>query len=371
MAKIQDIIDILEKMFPPNLAETWDKVGLQVGNPKTTVIKIFLTLDVTEPAVKEAILQKANLLISHHPFIFDPIISLIDSETHTRIISLLLKNKISVYVAHTNLDFAPGGTCHSLAEELKLQNIRGLSPVYEQQYKKIVVFVPATHLEKVSQTMFSAGAGIIGDYSSCSYRIEGTGTFKGSKVTNPYLGEAGKLETVKETRLEMLVPANKVQDVLKAMHSNHPYEEVAYDIYPLENPHPQASKGVIGTLSKIIQLDTWAKEVKSLLRLKGLRVIGKPEQKIRNAAIVTGSGSDFIDDALRKNCDALVTGDMKYHQALHALDKGLAVLDIGHYPSEARYMPVLAKRLNKTFKSLNWQIPIIVSKTGHDPFRFL
>ncbi len=370
MAKIQDIIDVLETMFPPYLAESWDKVGLQVGNPKTPGKKIFLTLDVTESSVKEAIQQKANFIISHHPFIFDPITSLVDSETHTRIISLLLKNKISVYVAHTNLDFAPGGTCHSLAEELKLQDIRGLSPVYEQKYKKIVVFVPSTHLEKVSQAMFHAGAGVIGDYSSCSYRIDGTGTFKGSESSNPFLGKAGQLETVKETRLEILVPANKVPDVLKAMRSTHPYEEVAYDIYPLENPHPQASKGVIGTLSKVVKLDTWAKEVKSLLRLKGLRVIGRPDKKIRTAAIVTGSGSDFIADAVREKCDALLTGDMKYHQALHALDIGLAVLDVGHYPSEARYMPVLAKRLNKTFKSLDWQIPIIVSKTGSDPFRF-
>jgi dinuclear metal center YbgI/SA1388 family protein len=370
MAKIQDIINILETMFPPHLAESWDKVGLQVGNPKTPVKKIFLTLDVTETAVKEAIQQKTNLIISHHPFIFDPIKSLVDSEVHTHIISLLLKNKISVYVAHTNLDFSPGGTCHSLAEELKLQNIGGLSPVYEQKHKKIAVFVPSSHLEKVSQAMFSAGAGIIGDYSSCSYRIDGTGTFKGSESSKPFFGKAGQLETVKETRLEMLVPANKVQDVLKAMRSAHPYEEVAFDIYPLENPHPQASKGVIGTLSKIEKLDSWAKEVKSLLRLKGLRVIGKPEQKIRTVAIVTGSGSDFITDAVREKCDALVTGDMKYHQALHALDLGLAVLDVGHYPSEERYMPVLAKRLNKTFKSLNWQIPIVVSKTGSDPFRF-
>jgi len=371
MIKVQDIINILETNFPPYLAESWDKIGLQVGNPKTTVRKILVTLDVTESAIKEAIQQKANLIISHHPFIFHPIVSLIESDIQTRIISLLLKYKISVYVAHTNLDFAPDGTCHSLAKELKLHNIRGLNPVYESAFKKLVVFVPLSHLEKVSQAMFSAGAGIIGDYSHCSYRIEGTGTFQGSDSTNPFLGKAGKLETVKETRLEVLVPADKVQIVLRAMRSAHPYEEIAYDIYPLENPHPKTSKGVIGELPKPVLLNRWAKDVKSQLRLKGLRIIGKPDWQIRTVGVVTGSGADFIPNAVRQGCNAMVTGDVKYHQSLYALDCGLAVLDIGHYPSESRYLLVLVKQLTKSIKTLKWNIPVVVSRTGSDPFRFL
>ena len=371
MPRLQEFISLIESWYPPHLAEDWDKIGLQVGNSKANLKKVFLTLDITEPAVKESIQQKANLIISHHPLIFNPIISLPESESHTKIISLLLKKKISVYVAHTNLDFSPGGTCHSLAEELKLKNIRGLSLVYEARYKKLVTFVPKSHLEKVAKAMFEAGAGVIGDYSQCSFRLEGQGTFRGSESSNPYLGKAGQLETARETRLEVLVSEDKVNRVVYAMKSAHPYEEVAYDIYTLENPHPKASKGVIGELPKVTTLDRWAKLVKSQLRLKGLRIIGKLNRKIRRVAIVTGSGSDFIQDAVREKCDALITGDMKYHQALNALNLGLAILDIGHYHSEARYMPVLAKRLTKEFKKLDWKIPVVVSQTGSDPFRFI
>ena len=371
MATVQDIIKILEQWYPPQLAESWDRIGLQVGSRSREVKTIYLTLDVDLAAVKQAVKMQADLILSHHPFLFSPLHHLTEPDAKTEIVKLLLKHDISVYVMHTNLDYAPGGTCHYLAGLMGLLKIKPLASLDTMKFKKIAVFVPESHILKVSTAMFSAGAGIIGDYTDCSFRLKGSGSFRGSRDSNPFSGKPGVFETVEEIRLEVMVPEHLVNAVIGALRGAHPYEEPAYDIYPLENTHPKASQGVYGQLPKPIKLGSFGMQLKKNMKLDALRMVGDSNTLIKSVAVVTGSGGDFIKAALRRKCDVLVTGDLKYHQSMDALTDGLNLLDVGHYPSEAIYLPELERRLKEYLSSRSWKLKTIISTCGKDIFQHL
>jgi dinuclear metal center YbgI/SA1388 family protein len=303
---VRDIQNILEKWAPKEYAWKTDNVGLQVGNLNQRVNRILVTLDLTEEIVDEAKAKKIDLIISHHPLFYQPIKSVTNEHRAGKLTSQLLLNKISLYSLHTNLDFADSGVSITLAEELKLKDIDFLKKATDLQ-KKIVVFVPLDSVYNVMKAMADAGAGNIGNYNYCSFRTEGIGTFRGSKKAKPFIGKRERIESVSETRLEMIAPSWKISLVVEAMKASHPYEEVAFDVYNIENPSGNTGAGAIGNLDKKISLNDFLAYTKKTLKIQMIRYSGSPRHKIQRVAVCGGSGSDLLGEAIRNNADAFIT----------------------------------------------------------------
>ena len=296
---VREILQILEQKAPKELCWQGDNVGLQLGSPKQQVKKILLALDVSEEVVAEAQRKKANLIISHHPLIFTPIKSLTPENRIGKLLMAMTKSNIALLSAHTNLDFTHNGVSIALAERIGLMNIQVLIP-QEHAMKKVVVFVPHDYADVVMQAMSKAGAGAIGNYDSCSFQLPGSGTFRGLKGSKPFIGQRprrgseGTIERVKEIRLEMIVYAWKLKSVLQAMTESHPYEEVAYDVYNLENEASQYGTGAIGELEIPMRLEQFLQHVKKQLHVPVLRFTGELKSKIKRVAVCGGSGSQIV-----------------------------------------------------------------------------
>ena len=342
------IIKIIEDWAPKSIAWEKDNVGLQVGSLHREVKNILLCLDVDEKVVDEATRKNCNLVISHHPLLFRSLKKLdVVNDKKSRIIEKLIKKDITLYSAHTNLDFTKDGVSFQLAKKLKLANQKFLVNLSQNQ-NKLVVFVPITYANKVADAMHNAGAGMIGEYTNCSFRTLGTGTFKGSERSNPKVGLKGNIERVEEVKIEVLVSSFDVNKVVTAMKQVHPYEEIAYDVYPLANENVNYGMGVIGELeNELSQKDFLYLVVKSL-KTKNLRFTKGSRSKIKNVAVCGGSGSDLLDAAINNNADAFVTADVKYHTFQDA-EKGILLIDAGHYETE---VPVLDEIKNRLEKSL-------------------
>lgn len=365
------VIRLLEEWAPPRIAMEGDKIGLQIGNPGNSVNKVLVTLDVTEEVVEEAIQFGADMIISHHAIIYSSIKTIRTDSYYGRIIAKLLAYDISVYVAHTNLDIAEGGVNDVLAQLFQLKEIAILDRMHNQKLKKLVVFVPTSHHEQVLSAVSSAGAGWIGNYSHCSFNTSGVGTFKPEEGTNPFIGETGKLERVEEIRIETIVPENIQERVIASMLEAHPYEEVAYDLYPLEIMGKSFGIGRIGLLENESTLEGFAKSVKQKLGMAGVRIVGSRDKKVKTVAVIGGAGAEWIDAALQRGADVLVTADLKYHDAQDALYKGLALIDPGHNGMERIVVPVVADFLRKQFQQAGYQAEALISEIVTDPFDFL
>lgn len=343
---VDDIAAILEQRFPRIMAESWDNPGLQVGSLRTEVSKAVIALDLDEETIHTAISHGASLIITHHPFIFRPLLSIDTDKPSGRIVAALINNNISVYCAHTNLDAAPGGINDWLAEALGLLEIRNLPGTSNQRLYKLVVYVPDDYENQVRESLARAGAGHIGLYSDCSFRVAGTGTFRPGTGSRPFIGESGCLEEVGEYRLETVVESRSLQTVLSAMRASHPYEEPAYDIIALENPAIQGGTGRSGLLPSPMSLREFCGLVRMALKVDSVRVAGNMEKRIHKAAVVAGSGASFVKNAVAAGADVLVTGDVKYHEAFDARDTGIALVDAGHYGTEIIMVARLAAELN-------------------------
>ncbi len=333
-ARVKDVINMIESFFPLHLAESWDNPGLQIGSHNNPVERVLISLDLDAEILKQALHEKAEMIITHHPLFFKPIKNIDFDLSEGALIKSLIKSDISVYSAHTNLDAGELGLSQVLAEKLELQDIMPLDRYKKEDLFKIVVFVPAAHVEAVRAAMNGAGAGNIGKYSDCSFRSSGTGTFRPGEDTNPFIGRTGLLEEVDEYRLETVVYRKDLRDVLGAMGNVHPYEEIAYDVYQLENESKVYSMGRRGLLKSPLKLKECVVLVKEALQLKNIRAAGDMEKIITSMAVVSGAGASFIDSAIKQNIDVLVTGDVKYHEAKDAVVKGLAVIDAGHQGTE-------------------------------------
>jgi len=345
----KEVIKYLEDWAPKEIAWQNDNVGVQVGNTSRKVKNILLSLELTAEVVNQAIKKKCNLVITHHPLIFHPIKKLdLNSDINAQLIEKLIKKEITVFSAHTNLDFTKHGVSFQLAKKLGLKNITFLKKQKSNQYK-LSVFIPTTHVEKVANAVFNAGGGIIGEYSNCSFRSEGEGTFKGSNISNPIVGTKGKYEKVKEIKLEVLVNSWKLNVVLNAMLTAHPYEEPAYDIYPLENSNVNYGAGAIGNFEKSLSPTKVLEIVSKKLDSKNLRYVYGPANKIKKVAVCGGSGSELINEVISSGADAFVTADIKYHTFHSANDKFL-LIDAGHYETEIPVIAEIHKRLSKLVK---------------------
>ncbi len=345
--KVRDIMAVMEKHYPLHLAEEWDNVGLQAGSPEKQVKRIAIALDLDQQIMKAAIKAEADMIITHHPLIFKAIKSIDYSKPDGRLLHSIISSDLAVYSAHTNLDAAEAGMNQLLAEKLMLSDIRPLYNGPEDKLVKLAVFVPLSHVEQVRMAIHKAGAGYIGNYSECSFQITGTGTFRPLDGTQPFLGTRGNLEKVDEYRLETVAYERDIKKVVKAMIEAHPYEEAAYDIYPLLNQGKVHSIGRIGEWSEPADLKTCAKIIKTTLNLDTVKIAGDINKDIRRVAIIGGSGASLISKIIAQDIDLLITGDVKYHEAQEAIKYGMAVFDAGHQETEQIIVPYLGNLLQQ------------------------
>ncbi len=366
----QTVIQYAEQLAPKALALEGDKIGLHVGTLQKPVKKVMVALDVLESVVDEAIREGADLIVAHHAVIFRPLKHLRTDLPAGRLYEKLIKHDIAVYTMHTNLDVAEGGLNDWLAEALGLVEVEPLDVSYTDPLKKLVVYVPVDHADAVLSALAQAGAGVIGNYSHCSFQAQGVGTFLPLEGTNPYIGETGRLERVPEVRLETILPASKQSAVIKAMKQAHPYEEVAYDVYALDLPGKGLGIGRIGKLPSPMALGELAALVKERFELRGVRVVGPLDEIVKKVAVVGGDGNSFVGKAAFRGADVLITGDIYYHTAHDAMADGLNLIDAGHN-IEKIMKQKLANYLSDCLRRNGYATEVIPSKVHTDPFRFV
>jgi len=358
---------MLHGLYPPDLAEDWDNVGLQVGDPGAQVKRVLLALDPTEAAVETAQNQDCQVLLTHHPLILRPLHNVSPSDETGRVILSAIRNNLTLIAAHTNLDSAQHGLNDWLASRLDLHDCCPLSEA-GVELVKLVVFVPRTHADEVAEAMFAAGAGHVGNYSHCSFRVEGQGGFRPGTGSQPFIGSIGEDERVDEVRIETILPRRLSTKVKEKMCRAHPYEEVAYDIYPLHNRLAAAGLGRIGRLTEETTLDAFAGKVKRELGVATLRMVGEPGRSVRKVAVCGGSGASLLAAADRCGADVLVTGDLKYHEARQAQQRGVAVLDAGHFATEQLAVAGLAESLARAAQARGLDLDFIQMEGERDPF---
>lgn len=370
--KCQVLMEALDQLAPRYLAENWDNVGLLLGNPAQDINRILVVLDVTDEIVEYATSKQYDMIIAHHPLIFRPMKNLRTDLPQGKIISKLIKNDIAVFSLHTNLDIAKGGINDILAQKLNLQDIMPLNTSYCENLIKLVVFVPKDHVEIVRNAICKAGAGHIGKYDECSFKVQGIGTFRPLDGSSPFCGQIDKLEQVEEYRLETVMPSKIVNKVVKAMIKAHPYEEIAYDLYRLENSINENGLGRIGKLLKPISMKDFLEEVKIKFGINNLRFVGENEKIIKKVAICSGSGSEFIVKSAYQGADVIITGDVKYHEAQQAIDNNINIIDAGHFGTEYHMAEFVAEYLKNKAINEKWYIDEVdFDKISKDVFKFI
>jgi dinuclear metal center YbgI/SA1388 family protein len=369
--QVQTLMSYLEELAPRRLASDWDNVGLQVGSPAAVVETILVSLDMNEAVLHEAKGMGADLIITHHPFIFRPLSAVRTDLPQGRLIAAVLEAGMAVYSAHTNLDVAAGGVNDALAHRLGLQDTAVLRVGGSESLEKLAVFIPLGHEDAVRDALAAAGAGWIGNYSHCTFQTAGTGTFMPGEGTNPYLGRQGKLERAEEIRLETIYPATLRNRVVRAMIKAHPYEEVAYDLYPLLNEGRPHGLGRVGVLPQAMMLDDFCAYVKEKLEIPNLRITGSAAKPISKVAVCGGAGSDLLHTAVFAGAHVLVTGDVKYHDAQEADVLGLPLIDAGHDATERVIVPVLCDYLREKLAGGGHQAAVIASTVNTTPWRTL
>lgn len=334
MPTVREITSILEELAPLALAEPWDNVGLQVGRFDREVTGLLLALDLSLPVLAEAREKQANLIVTHHPLIFKPLKNLQFDRPGGELWEELVAGGFVVYTMHTNFDRAADGLNQYLAERLQLTQIE---PVEEgaTEHLKLVVFVPEDHAEQVFAAITAAGAGWNGNYSHCTFQTSGVGTFLPRTGANPFRGDVGAVSSVPEVRLETIIPAWKRERIIKAMLAAHPYEEVAYDLYPLAQKVGRAGLGRVGIYPEAKPFSRFLTEIKTLFNGEPLRCGGFPRQTVRKVAVIGGSGGKYLNQAKRKGAEVLITSDLGYHDFLYAEQIGMTIVEVGHHTIEA------------------------------------
>lgn len=352
MTTVADVVRVLGDWAPLALAAEWDNVGLLLGDGAAPVRRVMTCLTVTPEAAEEAVRDGAELIVSHHPILFRAVQKLTPASSEGRMLLSLARAGTAVYSPHTAYDNAPGGINDGLARRLGLTEVRGLRTLPAGKSVKLVVFVPDADLGRVSDAVFAAGAGIIGQYRECSFRLSGTGTFFGSDASNPTVGQKGRREDVAEWRLEVLVPEERLDDVVRALRKAHSYEEPAFDLYPLRADPTRHGQGRIGLLPQAMPLGEFAAHVRSVLGATTVQTVGTPESPVRKVALACGAAGEFLSDAARQGADVFLTGEIRFHDALSAQSRGIALVVPGHYATERPGVEDLAQRLGQHFSDL-------------------
>lgn len=369
-AKGQTVIQYMEQLAPKYVAMPDDRIGLQLGTLQKEIKTVLVALDVNEEVVEEAIQLNADLIIAHHAIIYRPLKQLQTDSPMGKVYEKLIKNDIAVYISHTNLDVTEGGMNDWMAEAIGMENTQPIHDVHTEQLMKLVVFVPKSHHQEVLDAVLNAGAGAIGNYSHCSFNIEGFGTFVPGEGTDPFIGKQGTMERVNEIRIETIVPDNLRNKVVQAMLKAHPYEEVAYDLYPLDLKGRSFGLGRLGRLSEPVTLSALVDIVKEKLDVPHVRVVGDLNRIIKKAAVIGGSGGSFMNQVIFKGADVLVTGDIDYHTAQDALAAGLTIIDPGHNAEKIMKTKV-AEWMDNKLKDNRYETQVVASKINTEPFRFI
>ncbi|QQE11994.1 Nif3-like dinuclear metal center hexameric protein [Planctomycetota bacterium] len=377
--KLQQVLSVLQSIAPEHLAESWDKVGLHVENT-ANIKKALLCIDLTQSVMAEAISQKVNMIVAYHPPIFAPLTALTSNDYKQNIILTAARKNIAIYSPHTALDASPTGVNQFLAEGIAADDKAVIKPIRPhvsnpEQYK-LVVFVPEKEVLKLRSVLSATGAGVIGEYSECSYAVSGQGTFRGNDSTNPSIGTAGQFETVNELRLEMIVPKSKLGSVIAALRDTHSYEEPAFDIYPLiSDPTPNSDdmtgQGRIVELAKPISLKTLTARIKKLLKLKYLEVAPAEgstlaAKNIQRIGLCAGAGQSLMSEV--GPMDAFFTGEMRHHDMLAAISDGVAVLLAGHTRTERPFLRDYRAQIRKAGAG---EVEWLISKADCSPGEYV
>lgn len=353
-------------MFAPlPLQDGFDNAGLQVGLTETEVTGVLLCLDVTEKIVDEAVALGCNLIVSHHPLIFSPLKKITGATYVERCVMKAMAAGIAIYSAHTNIDNAIGGVNYRIAEKLGLKNLKVLVPK-EDSLLKLSVYVPVSAADKVREALFAAGCGSIGNYDSCSYNVNGFGTFRAGENTNPYCGSKGVLHKEEEVRIDTIMPIYIKGRAIKALLASHPYEEPAYDIYPLKNKWETAGSGVIGEFSEPVDEQQLLQQIKTIFNVGSLRCTSFLGKKVKRVALCGGAGGSFAGAALSAGADLYLTGEARYHD-LFSYDGKMLFAVIGHYESEQYTMDIFKEIINDAFP----QVEVRTTENNTNPIQYL
>jgi len=366
--KVRDIAATIENIVPLKLAQSWDNIGLLIGNPEREVKNILLTIDVTTDVVAEAKKLKTDMIVSYHPVIWDGL-KKITSEGPSCTVYNLIQNGIAVFSMHTALDSAVGGVNDGLAEIIGIENAKPIGDYVDYpagENYKLVVFVPVESMGNVSNAIFAAGAGSIGNYSNCGFQAEGTGTFLPLQGAQPAIGEKGKFEKVAEVRFETIVPEENLDKVVAAMKKAHPYEMPAFDIFRLSNSASRFGLGRIGKLAQPLFVNQIINRIKKHTGAKAFGMVGKEKRLVKTAAVCAGSCGKIINQVIAAKTDLYVTGELKHHHALAAQEAGVTCICLSHTVSERFFLRKLARQL----QSRLGKVIIKVSKKDADPFRW-
>jgi dinuclear metal center YbgI/SA1388 family protein len=354
--KISQVISFLETLAPPSLQESYDNAGLITGDRNAECRGILVSLDATEEVIREAIAKDCNLVVAHHPIIFKGLKRLTGSNYVERAIIRAIRGEVAIYAIHTNLDNMLAGVSGYMAKKLELQNIRILQP-REQTLKKLYTYVPLSHLEQVRLAIFEAGGGGIGNYSECSFSVEGTGTFKAGEGTRPFVGEQGIRHVEKEMKLEIIFPGWLEKNVVGALRQAHPYEEVAFEVIRLDNRFSNTGAGVIGEWKEALGEKEFLDKLHRVFRVQAIRHTPLRDKPVQRVALCGGAGSFLISRALSQEADAYISADIRYHEFFDAEGRML-ITDIGHYESEQFTIDLLKEEIEQKFPNF------AVLKTG-------
>ncbi len=368
--RVSDIIGIINKIAPFGFAEEWDNVGLQVGDVASPAGNIMVALDAGKVAVDAAVSAGCHLLLTHHPLIFTPLKKIAVTDPIGSIVTHAIRHDLTIVSLHTNYDIAAGGVNDLLAQRLGVESCEPLRVTGREELVKLSVFVPMGHEEAVLDALFRF-SGFIGNYRDCSFRTLGVGTFKPLEGAQPFLGEVGKREQVEEARIEVLLRRSDLTVALSALQKAHPYEEPAYDLYPLLNRGEGRGLGRIGELRERTTLGEFVADVKERLGVEGVRYVGEPGRSVKKVALCGGSGASLLREAKHNGADVFVTGDMKYHEARDAEALDMALVDAGHFATELLMVRGLADKLREELDSRRYEADISVCEGEREPFRYL
>lgn len=363
--KIKDITNYLEKIAPLSYQESYDNSGLITGNKENELTGVLITLDTIEEVVEEAVEKGTNLIISHHPVIFKGLKKITGRNYIERSIIKAIKNDIAIYAIHTNLDNVHTGVNAMLCKKFNLQNCKILKPV-KNELRKLVTFIPEDWTEQVRKAIFEAGAGHIGNYDNCSFTVSGKGTFKAGENTDPFVGKKNQIHLENENRIETIYPKYLEYKIIAALLKSHPYEEVAYDIYPLENVYDKVGAGMTGELEEAADALTFLNQIKNILKTKMIKHTKLLDKPIKKVAFCGGAGSFLLTEAIRQKADIFISGDFKYHDFFDT-DNKIIIADPGHYETEQYTKELIYDKLKKNFNTF----ACFLSEINTNPINYL
>lgn len=363
MINIRQVTAFLEEKAPLAWQESYDNCGLLIGDDQQSVSNILVCLDVTEEIISEAILKKCNLIVAHHPLLFSGIKKITGTNYIERIVVKAIQNNIAIYAIHTNLDNISDGVNAKIVEKLELSNTRILAPKPGTLYK-LSTYCPSASAEQIGEVLFANGAGHIGNYDKCSFQTIGIGSYRALEGANPTIGTINSQHHESETKIEVVFPKYRKNQILAALKEAHPYEEVAFEIFELKNDLLDVGAGAIGELKNALSTESFLAYLKDKMQLDCIRHTSYAKS-IKTVAVCGGSGSFLLADAIKNKADVFITGDFKYHEFFNAENK-LMIADIGHYESEKFTIELISKWLSEKFANF----AVIFTETNTNPVKY-